>query len=270
MPTRPLTGNEYDTRRAQDISEAERQRRIDFENYLKTYLGEDRNKLNDFLDPYFGRNTDRSNRLFDLADSDLNVADPSGYSDKGRAALNAQAIDSVPGKYDELISQLKTQLSRRGGLGGNVGASGMFGSLLAKILQDKEKTKTGLLRQNIIDEEALKERQLLANRGFALDSRGQRLTGIGNAIGAQEDMARTAISAYDPSKYISGIASTQGQTPFPLRPVEPEKPSLWRSLLGAGVSAVGGAFGVPIPPGIFGGGGSGSRGTPAFDPNFPN
>lgn len=240
MPTRPLTGNEYDTRRGQDISEAERQRRIDFENYLKTYLGEDRNKLNDFLDPHFTTSTSRTNRLFELSDSDLNVQDPSGYSNQGRAALNAQAIDSVPAQYEQLLSQLKTQLSRRGGLGGTTGASGMYGSLLAKILQDKEKTKTGLLRQNITDEEALKERQLLANRGFALDSRSQRLTGMTNAIGAGDASARTAIGAYDPSKYISGIGGTMTNTPFPMRPQEQDDPSFWRTvggaLLGAGSS----------------------------------
>lgn len=267
MPTRPLTGNEYDTRRGQDISEAERQRRIDYENYLKQFLGEDRNKLNDFMGRHIDSNNYRSNRMFSLADSELDVADPSGYSDRGRAALNAQAIDSVPGQYDQLLSQLKTQLSRRGGLSGATGSSGMYGSLLAKILQDKEKTKTGLLRQNIVDEEALKERQLLANRGFALDSRGQRITGIGNSIGADNNTASTVIGAYDPSRYIGAIGNTMSNPGYPMRPAEPQGRGFWGTLGSAAVSLLGGNF---DPFARSTGGGGSSRSNRDWTPENPN
>lgn len=181
----------------------------------------------------------------------LEVAAPTGFTPEERAALTAQAIEQVPERFAGAASQLKLAAARRGALSGGMPASGQFLAGLSGLLGQQEQFRTGLLRQNILQEQALKEQQLEAARRFALSQRQQQL----GAVGA-------GLEAFDPSRVFGQIPTTFGPaTQLAVFRPRSRFGAIAGGLAGAGLGALTGGLGGL---GVFGGQGGFLKGAGGF------
>lgn len=120
-----------------------------------------------------------------------------GFDDATLAALRGQAIDSIPAQFEDARKRLALELTRKGGMGGNLPVSGDFLKGLGAFEAEREKTKAGMLRDVTI-QDAIQKLQNRFNSANALLGVGaqfdpsQFTSGAANALSSRVLAARTA------------------------------------------------------------------------------
>lgn len=118
-----------------------------------------------------------------------------GFTPSELAALNAQAIEAVPARFEDLEQRLRTELARRGAIGGNIPISGDFARDFGSLAAEKEKFRTELLRDVMI-RDALLKNQNRFNAANALLGVGSQFTGAQQgSLGIQQQAAQAADQA---------------------------------------------------------------------------
>ncbi len=155
-----------------------------------------------------------------------------GFDEKTMAALNANAIEGIPGQFEDARKQMMMALAARGGAGGQLPVGGDFLRNLASFNAARETAKAGALRDVQI-KNALAN---LQNRFTASNA----LLGVG--------------SQYNPSPFISGASSALSSQTEAAKSADQAGTAVWGALIGAGGNLLGNAI---SPGGIF------RPGTPA-------
>jgi hypothetical protein len=101
-----------------------------------------------------------------------------GLPPEALAALQTQAIDQVPQRFNQVGENMRTELLRRGALGGELPASaGDFVRNLGGLEAQKEQTRAGLLQNTAFENEAARQ----ANRQAMFTAAGLQNQLMGSA-----------------------------------------------------------------------------------------
>lgn len=118
-----------------------------------------------------------------------------GFTEAELASLRGQAIDAVPQRFEDIEQRLRTELARRGAVGGNIPISGDFARDFGSLAAEKEKFRTELLRDVDI-RNALLKNQNRFNAANALLGVGSQFTGAqSGALNANVNAAQSADQA---------------------------------------------------------------------------
>lgn len=129
---------------------------------------------------------------------------PEGLSEAAKAALTTQALEDVPGRFDEASQNLLTSLLRRGGA---FPAGGEFLQGYGPLLAAREDTRAGLLRDvTLADEEARQK-----NRQFNIDAQLKALGLAGDLAGTRSQFDIAGLNADTQFKLAEFDADTRFQ-----------------------------------------------------------
>ena len=118
-----------------------------------------------------------------------------GFTEAELASLRGQAIDAVPQRFEDLERRLRTELARKGAVGGNIPISGDFGRDFGALGAQKEMFRTELLRDVDI-RNALLKNQNRFNAANALLGVGSQFTGAQQgSLNANVNAAQSADQA---------------------------------------------------------------------------
>lgn len=149
-----------------------------------------------------------------------------GFDAETLAALNSQAIESVPAQFEDARKQLISSLTARGGAGGALPVGGDYLRNLSQLHVGREGLKANLLRENLIKNALLK----LQNRFSAANVK----LGVG--------------SQFDPSTFVQGGSSALGSRVTAAQNAEQAAFAPWGALIGAAGGAAGAFLGKPPTP----------------------
>jgi len=149
-----------------------------------------------------------------------------GFDPATMAALNSQALESVPAQFEDARKQLMSSMLARGGAGGALPVGGDYLRNLSQLHVGREGLKANLLRENLIKNALLK----LQNRFSAANVK----LGVG--------------SQFDPSTFVQGGSSALGSRVTAAQNAETAAFAPWGALIGAAGSAAGSFLGRPPVP----------------------
>ena len=176
-----------------------------------------------------------------------------GLRPETEAAMRTGALEDVTRQYSGLEGRLKTELGRRGIVGGGGPSSGLYASNLMPLLASREALQAQLLQRIPLEKQAATERGL---------EYGMRGVGMGlGAINPYQSIAM-GLGAANPyqasSLYNQALATRAGMMPPPYTPsvfpnilstsgtehghgfnvgTQSQPSGIWQALLGAGASA---------------------------------
>lgn len=149
-----------------------------------------------------------------------------GFDAETLAALNSQALESVPAQFEDVRQQLMSSMLARGSGGGALPVSGDYLRNLSQLHVGREGLKANLLRENLIKNALLK----LQNRFSAANVK----LGVG--------------SQFDPSTFVQGASSALGSRVSAAKAADEAAFAPWGAIIGAAGGAAGSFLGRP--PGI--------------------
>lgn len=183
-----------------------------------------------------------------------------GLSPEALAALKGQAIDQNTG-FDQAMSQQMAAMGARG-FGGQ-GGMGNLEAQLGGLYGQREQAKAGALRNITMQNENLRNQNIMANNQFnlanlqgGLQSKNLTLQGLASALqagsslyGQQGNTLSTLLSAYNPTGYgqlaegALGLGNQSVSQQLQAGQTIAQLPSFWNNLMTAGLGAAGTAAG---------------------------
>ena len=146
-----------------------------------------------------------------------------GFDPATMAALNSQAIESVPAQFEDARQQLISSLTARGGAGGALPVGGDYLKNLSQLHVGREGLKANLLRENLVKNALLK----LQNRFSAANVK----LGVG--------------SQFDPSTFVGAGSSSLSSRVGAAKAADEASFAPWGAIIGAAGSAAGSLFRNP-------------------------
>lgn len=146
-----------------------------------------------------------------------------GFTDAELASLRGQAIDAVPQRFEDLERRLRTELARKGAVGGNIPISGDFGRDFGALGAQKEMFRTELLRDVDIRNALLKNQ----NRFNAANA----LLGVG--------------AQFNPSNFLQASSSSLNAQVQAAQNQDQATSALSGALIGGAFGAAGSFLGRP-------------------------
>jgi len=130
-----------------------------------------------------------------------------GLTPEAMAALRTQALEQVPANFNRMEEQIRTELMRRGALGGDLPASaGDYVRELGGLDAQKEALRAGLLSQaTLADQSALQQ-----NRANALNAAGLTNSLLGTAGGLESPNAFLGSANQTLNTMLGGVGGQAG------------------------------------------------------------
>lgn len=146
-----------------------------------------------------------------------------GFDPATMAALNSQALESIPAQFEDARKQLMSSMLARGSGGGALPVSGDYLRNLSQLHVGREGLKANLLRENMIKNALLK----LQNRFSAANVK----LGVG--------------SQFDPSTFVGAGSSSLSTQAGAAKSADEAAFAPWGAIIGAAGSAAGSLFENP-------------------------